>query len=128
MRAARFFFFLLSIAAGVALGFLYGWVINPPPANELGLNTLNYDYQTDYVLMTAEVYRQDGNLGAAIKRLALLGEKTPDVQVAAALLNARDLEYSPADMQTLAYLAQALQMDPPIDQPVEATPSPEAAP
>ncbi len=123
MRAARFFFFLLSIAAGVALGVLYGWVINPPPSSNLALNTLNYDYKTDYILMTAEVYRQDNNLGAAVRRLALLEDKPPDVQVATALLNARDLQYSQADMQTLAYLAQALQVtQPAATQPEALTP------
>jgi hypothetical protein len=117
MRAKRFLFFLLSIAVGAALGIFYGWVINPPPSNELTLDTLFYDYKTDYVLMTAEVYRADSNLGAAVKRLTLLEEKSPDVIVATALLNARTLEYSVADMQTLAYLAQALQAGQPLEQP-----------
>lgn len=127
MRAKRFFFFLFFIALGTALGVLYGWVINPPPSNNLSLDTLSYDYKTDYVLMTAEVYRQDGNLGAALKRLALLDSQAPDVVVAAALLNARDLQYSTADMQTLAYLAQALQVQPSGVTP-STDPTGEAAP
>ena len=122
MRAARFFFFLLAIAAGAALGILYGWVINPPPSDNLALDTLDYSYKTDYVLMTAEVYRADNNLGAAVRRLALLDDKTPDVLVAAALLDARALEYSQGDMQTLAYLAQALQVNPPAESTPEAAP------
>ena len=128
MRAARFFFFLLSIAAGAALGIVYGWVINPPPSSNLGLNTLNYDFKTDYILMTAEVYRQDNNLGAATRRLALLEDKPPDVQVAGALLNARNLEYGPDDMQTRAYLAQALQVGAPADTQTVETPTPEGTP
>ena len=122
MRAARFFFFLLAIAAGAALGILYGWVINPPPSDNLALDTLDYSYKTDYVLMTAEVYRSDNNLGAAVRRLALLDDKPPDVLVAAALLDARALEYSQGDMQTLAYLAQALQVNPPAETTPEAAP------
>lgn len=122
MRAARFFFFLLAIAVGAALGILYGWVINPPPSDNLALDTLDYSYKTDYVLMTAEVYRADNNLGAAVRRLALLDDKTPDVLVAAALLDARALEYSQGDMQTLAYLAQALQVNPPAETTPEAAP------
>ena len=118
MRAKRFFFFLLSIAIGAALGVFYGWVINPPPSSDLALDTLNYDYKTDYVLMTAEIYRHDANLAGAVKRLGMLEDSAADVIVATALLNARDLQYSTGDMQTLAYLAQALQ----VGQPAEPAP------
>lgn len=128
MRAKRFFYFLLTIAVGIAIGVFYGWVINPPPSNELALDSLKYDYKTDYVLMTAQVFRQDGNLGAAVKRLTLVENSSPDVVVATALLNARKLEYDPVDMQSLAYLAQALQVAQPAEMlPVE-TATAEATP
>lgn len=128
MRAKRFFYFLLSIAVGIAIGVFYGWVINPPPSNELALDTLKYDYKTDYVLMTAQVFRQDGNLGAAVKRLTLVENSSPDVIVATALLNARKLVYDPADMQSLAYLAQALQVAQPAQSLPAETPEAEATP
>jgi hypothetical protein len=128
MRSKRFFFFLIAIAIGAAIGLAYGWVLNPPPSDQLALDTLKYDYKTDYVLMTAEVFRQDNNLGAAVKRLTLVEDSAPDVIVAAALLNARDLKYDPADMQTLAFLAQALQVNQPEQSPPAETPAPETAP
>jgi hypothetical protein len=110
MRAPRFLFFLLAIGAGVALGLVYGWMINPPPYANLKPDTLRSDYKADYILMTAEVYRKDGNMGQAVRRLAILEDKPPDVLVSQALLTARDLKYAPADIETLAFLAQALQV------------------
>jgi hypothetical protein len=114
MRAKRFFLFLLSIALGAGLGVGYGWVLNPPPYRDLAPDTLRYDYKADYVLMTAEIYRKDGNLGAAIKRLGVLENRPADRLVAEALLSARDLQYSQPDLETLAYLAQALQVAGPL--------------
>ena len=109
MRAPRFLFFLISIAVGVALGLVYGWMINPAPYANLKPDTLRADYKADYILMTAEVYRKDNNLGQAVRRLAILADRPPELLVAEALLTARDLQYTPADIETLATLAQALQ-------------------
>lgn len=109
MRAPRFFFFLVAIAVGLGLGLAYGWMINPAPYANLKPDTLRSDYKADYILMTAEVYRQDSNLGQAVRRLAILADRPPDLLVAEALLTARDLQYTPTDIETLAYLAQALQ-------------------
>ena len=123
MRAPRFLFFLFAIAVGAAMGLAYGWMINPVPAKDLTPDTLRSDYRADYILMTAEVYRKDANLGQAVRRLALLEERPAQVLVAEALLTARDLGYAQADIETLAALAQALQSAPPA-----ASGSPEATP
>ncbi len=108
MRARRFFFFLLAIALGLGLGVAYGWMVSPPAYANLKPETLRYDYKADYVLMIAEVYRKDGNLASAIRRLALLESQPPDRLVAQALISARDLSYAQSDLESLAYLAQAL--------------------
>lgn len=135
MRAHRFFFFLLVIALGVGLGVAYGWVVSPPDYANLKPETLRYDYKADYVLMIAEVYRKDSNLASAIRRLALLENQPPERLVAQALLSARDLAYSQPDLETLAFLARALQggaahpTDTPSgDMQPDVTPSPEKTP
>ncbi len=124
MRLGRFILFLIAIGLGVGLGLVYGWVINPVPPVNLKPESLRADYKADYILMTADVYRRDGNLGQAVRRLALLEDRPAGDQVAEALLTARDLQYAPADLETLAFLAKALQAAPP---PVQ-TPSPEKKP
>ena len=126
MRISRFVLFLFVIVIGVALGLVYGWVLNPPPYANLKLNTLRPDYQADYVLMTAEVYRKDNNLAQAVRRLALLSDQTPASVVGQALLTARDLQYARADLETIAYLAQALQV--PVDLSTIAPTATQAAP
>jgi hypothetical protein len=116
MRAGRFFLFLLSILVGLGVGVAYGWVINPPPYRDLTPATLRQDYKADYVLMVAEIYREDSNVSQALRRLTQLdSQTTPARLVAEALLTARDLEYAPADLEALAALAQAVQL------PVEAS-------
>ncbi len=110
MRFGRFFLFLLSILAGLGAGVAYGWVINPPPYRDLAPSTLRADYKADYVLMVAEIYRQDGQLPQALRRLSQLDASlTPARIVAEALLTASDLDYAPSDLAALSALAQAVQ-------------------
>lgn len=122
MRISRFVLFLLVMVIGAGLGLAYGWVINPPPYANLKLDTLRSDYKADYVLMAAEVYRKDNNLAQAVRQLALLEDQPPERVVAEALLTARDLSYTQADLETLAYLSQALQTSAP--PPAGGTASP----
>ena len=90
-------------------GIAYGWVINPPPYANLSPDTLRYDYKADYVLMVAEIYHKDNNLPQALRRLSTLEDLPPARIVNQALLSARDLQYDPADLDTMGKLAQALQ-------------------
>lgn len=123
MRAVRFLFFLLSIAAGIGLGLAYGWLIKPPDPNQLTPQVLRADFKADYVLMVAQVYQRDQNLPQAVQRLSRLDPQSPARAVAEALLTARDLQYDPADLQVMSDLARALQT---LETP--AVPTGEAAP
>lgn len=111
MRAGRFLLFLLSVLVGLGAGLAYGWVFNPPAYRDLPPDTLSADYKADYVLMVAEIYREDGNLALAVRRLSVLSPDLPPARIVAeALLTARDLEYDPIDLETLSNLAQAVQV------------------
>ena len=50
---------LILAIIGIALGLLYGWVIEPVKFVDTTPASLRADYQTDYVLMVAEAYRSD---------------------------------------------------------------------
>ena len=47
---SRWTLFLLVIILGLALGLVYGWVINPVSFQDTTLNNLRIDYKTDYTL------------------------------------------------------------------------------
>lgn len=80
----RWFFFILVILFGFGLGLFYTWRINPIDYTDADLDLLRVDYQTDYVLMVAEVYQLDNNLNEAIKYLTqlTLSESTETIQEA----------------------------------------------
>ena len=118
-RRKRWIRFILAITAGLGLGLLYGWVINPVEYVDTTPATLRQDYKTDFVLMVAEGYHLDGDLDAARRYLTLLGED-PETLVAQAIRYADDLGYSPPDLYLMRDLLTALRQAAP--PPLEATP------
>lgn len=111
MRIGRILWFLASILVGIAIGLLYGWVINPGVEIQAPASTLRADYRTDAVLMVAEIYAAEQNLDQAAERLRLFGESDPLRIVQQAILTAQDLNYPAADITLLANLAQAFYLN-----------------
>lgn len=105
---SRWIRFLIAIAAGLGLGLLYGWVINPIEYVDTTPGTLKADYKADYVLMVAESYWKDGDLPAAARRLALLQEMPLSDLVYKALLFGQKAGYGDQDLALLQELRQAL--------------------
>lgn len=105
------------IAAGLGLGLLYGWMINPVEYVNTAGDSLRADYKADYVLMVAEIYAMDGNLDQAARQISLLGSRPPAQIVAEALATASTLEYAAEDIILLNRLAQALAAQTTIDSP-----------
>lgn len=126
MRLRRLLWFVIMIAFGAGAGILYGWVLRPVQASGFSLDTLRSDYQADYVLMTAEIHRQDGDLNAAVERLAHLDDESSALRVVQqAILTAQTLGYARSDIETLAALFQALQKGSPPPAPtLTLTPPP----
>ncbi|GAB4502069.1 MAG: hypothetical protein Fur0035_16150 [Anaerolineales bacterium] len=110
MSPQRWFFFLLAILAGIGLGLLYGWKINPVQYVDTAPNTLRPDFRADYVLMIAETYQLEQNPQSAARRLALLGAQPPAEIASAALQFARANNYDERDLQLLQNLTLALQV------------------
>lgn len=104
----RWFWFLLALAAGAAAGLLYGWRLNPVQYVDTTPDTLRVDYQSDYVLMTAEAYRLEQDLALAQQRLALLGGDSPADVVRQAVLFGESRGYTDADLALMRALENAL--------------------
>lgn len=101
--------FVLAIVIGIAAGLYYGWVLNPVKYVDTTPDSLGSDFKADYVLMVAETYRLDGDLQAAARRLAFLGDDAPVQIVQDNLLVADRLGYAASDLDLLAALGRALQ-------------------
>ena len=105
----RWFFFLIFIVLGVAMGLIYGWVINPAQYTDASPDLLKEDYRTDYVLMVAEAYSSEQDLSLAIDRLGFLGGPSPAQAVAEAIAFAGRAGYHPDDLFLMQSLLLALQ-------------------
>jgi len=95
------------IVVGVAGGLAIGWLLQPRGATT-SFELLAPEYQTDAVLMVAEIYRSEDDASLAAYRLSILSKKAPLRTVQEAILHAGELQYSPADLDLLARLAQGL--------------------
>ncbi len=105
----RWIGFLIAILIGIAAGLAYGWGLNPVQYVDTAPDTLREDFRTDFVLMVAEAYQAERDVGRAARRLALLGDEPPEVIVQAALASGARLGYSVNDLDLMRNLAKALQ-------------------
>ncbi|GAB4533913.1 MAG: hypothetical protein Fur0018_23590 [Anaerolineales bacterium] len=97
------------ILIGLAAGLFYGWVVNPVSYVDTSPQALHPAYKADYVLMTAEIYRADGDFQAAVQRLQWLGDAPPAEVVQQAIAFATSAGYSSADVQLMQRLMGAFQ-------------------
>ncbi|MCJ7625991.1 MAG: hypothetical protein MUO76_21065 [Anaerolineaceae bacterium] len=107
-RFVRFIWFGISILVGIAAGLFIGWSLLPTEYANTSPDSLRSDYRVDYILMVAEIYAEEGDVGAAINWLDPLegGHAVRMVQQAA--LDARDMGYDFSDLELIVHLAQAL--------------------
>ena len=112
----RWVFFFLSIFFGVALGLLYGLYLNPIKFSDTSLEELAPDYKTDYVLMVAESYHQDGALAMAVERLSKLEADQPAEIVRQALTFAEKVGYNDVDLHSIWSLMAAIETSSPTQE------------
>jgi len=105
----RWIRFFIAVLVGVALGLLYGWVINPVEFADTSPDSLRIDYKTDYVLMVAEAYSREGDLALAAQRLGELGGTSPVDTILQAIVFGEKYHYTDADLATMRALLSALQ-------------------
>lgn len=107
-RGIRFILFFLFICVGFGGGWFYSRVINPVEIIDTTPATLRRDYQTDYVLMLAEVYSTYQDPNYVLCQLALLGESDPLETISSALQYGSMLGYTPEDLSLMNDLKQDL--------------------
>ncbi len=105
----RWLLLLLLASTGLALGLLYGWVIEPVQFVDTAPASLRADYRSDYVLMVAEAYHADHDVERAARRLSLFGGEAPGVIASQALQFGQANGYAPNDLSLLQELARAMQ-------------------
>jgi hypothetical protein len=106
----RWIGFLIAIVAGLIGGVYLGWAGRPPAQNaDTTPNMLRADYKADYVLMVAEVYAVEGDLLAAARSLAVLGDVAPLIFVNEAVAFGQEIGYVDADQGMLLRLQADLQ-------------------
>jgi hypothetical protein len=97
----------LGVTLGIGLGLAAGWgfpirTVKTTPA------ALSADWQSDWVLMTAQAYSLDLDLDQARQRLGLLGSDDPGARVAQCGERAIAEGLPPNYIKVLAQLADAL--------------------
>ncbi|HMK08986.1 MAG TPA: hypothetical protein VK449_08165 [Anaerolineales bacterium] len=100
--------FAIGLAIGVLLGLGYAWRIQPVAYYDTAPDSLRQDYRADYILMTAQAYRADGDLRLALLRLAALGPQPPAGIVSQAIAFARANAFAADDLEALQRLADDL--------------------
>jgi hypothetical protein len=105
----RWLLFLLSIAAGVAIGLLIGRVLLPVQYENTPLTSLAPEYNTDYVLLVAEAFVLEKDPQAASARLAQLSSQPVLEVVRQAILFAEQVGYTNQDLERLRSLQTSLE-------------------
>ncbi|MBN1934814.1 MAG: hypothetical protein JW934_09125 [Anaerolineae bacterium] len=99
---------IAGLFSGIGLGLLIGWVIAPVEYVDTDISFLHPAYKQELMLMVAEAYLIGGDLNTARARLALLRLQDPALAVAD-LAEQRIAQNGPlAEIQALATLASAL--------------------
>jgi hypothetical protein len=109
MTSANLIKIAVTLVIGIALGLVYGWVIDPIQYTDITPNLLREDYQVDYILMVAEAYQQDFDPDTAARRLAILGSQSPAALTTSALEYANRNGFTQNEIQTLQSLLTAMQ-------------------
>ena len=104
-RVWRFVLFTVAILVGFAAGLGYGWAINPVRYTAASPDSLRMDYQTDFVLMTAELYQANGDLALALARLDFLGKKPLTILMDQTITYAEAHLYAVNDLQLMRDMA-----------------------
>lgn len=98
----------LGLVLGIAVGLVYGWLIQPVEYVDTTPESLRSDFQVDYVLMVAESYPSQGDMDWVREHLALLGPTAAVDLVGWAEDYARGHEYGAVDIRRISQLESAL--------------------
>jgi hypothetical protein len=109
MTSSNWIKLIIAASIGIALGLIYGWVIDPIEYTDITPNILRADYRADYVLMVAEAHQSEQNPETAARRLAILGSESPAEMVASTLDYANKNNFTENEIVILQGLLNAMQ-------------------
>ena len=109
MSSSKWIQIIIAAGIGIALGVVYGWVIDPIEYTDVTPNILREDYRADYVLMVAEAYQSERDPETAARRIAILGSESPAQIVTASLDFAAKNGFTQNEMIALQGLLTAMQ-------------------
>ena len=105
----RLYPILFGLVLGIAVGLLYGWVIQPVEIIESTPDTLRDDYRADLILMIAEAYEHEADLGLALQRFERLELEPAVVTLETAITYANDHNFKVLEIQRLNDLLSDLE-------------------
>jgi hypothetical protein len=110
MKSWQAILLICVLAMGVVSGLVYGWLVNPVEYVNTNTETLRIDYQTDLVLMAADIYAADSNSAHAIQRLYLLRRADLKELMTDCLEYATRMNFSTQDIQKMVLLKEAIDL------------------
>ena len=110
MKSWQVILLLGILVLGVIAGLVYGWLIDPVEYIDTSINSLSIDYQTDLVLMTAEVYSTDSDITTAIQKLSLVRSADIKGLMVNSVEYARQMNFSTQDIEKLILLRSAVEV------------------
>jgi hypothetical protein len=102
---------LITLAIGLTVGITTGWVLWPVEYTNTSPQILRQDYLDDYVIMIAETYSVQRDLGRAVDRLSLIAPGEPERPVIELVGRLTDTGENRTDLEYLVKLAQGLGVD-----------------
>ena len=109
MNLSNWIKIIIAAIIGIALGLIYGWVIDPIQYTDITPNILREDYRADYVLMVAEAHQSAQDPETAARRLAILGSDSPAQIVSSTLDYANKNSFTETEIILLQGLLTAMQ-------------------
>jgi len=109
MTTSNWIKIFIALAAGIALGVIYGWVIDPIEYVDVTPDILREDYRADYVLMVAEAHQNERDPETSARRLAILGSESPDQIVTSTLDYAKNNGFTQDEIALLQNLLTSMQ-------------------
>jgi hypothetical protein len=109
MTTSNWIKLIIAAGLGIALGLIYGWVIDPVQYTDITPNILREDYRADYVLMVAEAHQSEQDSETAARRLAILSSESPAQIVSSTLEYANKNNFSQNEIILLQGLLTAMQ-------------------
>jgi len=87
---------IVAAIAGIALGLLYAWVIQPVELVDADISQLREDLQVDYLRMAIDSYSVNSDAELAIQRYESIGENKEEIL---SYVGENPDEVSPSDLQ-----------------------------